>query len=146
MSTPCLWLCGSSGRWQPRLSYIVHSELSRFLNCRTVVALVELSFCGALLSKWHPEVHKSRVSLSYSWVYIYFDHVIWLSQEPTSPVTLPSWLVYIILVIDPLSVIIYKFLSLHLLFALTMLVCWLVDIPLLFSKSLLHCFPMVKYK
>ena len=56
----------------------------------TVVASVELSIVGALPSKWRPEVHKSRVSLSYSWVYIYFDHVIRMSQESTSPVVLSS--------------------------------------------------------
>jgi hypothetical protein len=32
-----------------------------------------------LLSKWRLEVHKSRVSLSYSQIYIYFDHVIRMS-------------------------------------------------------------------
>jgi hypothetical protein len=41
-------------------------QIDRFLNCRTVAASVELSILGALLSKWHPVVHKSRVSLSYS--------------------------------------------------------------------------------
>ena len=91
-----LWLCGSSGWWQSRLSFVVHAELNRFLNCRTVVALVELSIMGALLSKRCPEVHKSRVSLSYS-RYIYFDPIIRISYESTSPVVLPSWLVYIIL-------------------------------------------------
>jgi hypothetical protein len=40
---------------------------------------VELSFVDALPSKWHPEVHKSRVSFSYRWMYIYFDHVIRMS-------------------------------------------------------------------
>ena len=49
------------------------------LNCRTIVASVELSIMGALLSKRRPEVHKSRVSLSYSRVYIYFDLVIRIS-------------------------------------------------------------------
>ena len=63
----------------------MHSELSRFLNCRTVVVSVELSIVGSLPSKWHPKVHKSRVSLSYSWVYIYFDHVVRMPQESTSP-------------------------------------------------------------
>ena len=63
----------------PVYPFVVHSELSRFLNCRIVVALVELSIVGALPSKRRPEVHKSRVSLSYSWMYIYFDHVIGIS-------------------------------------------------------------------
>jgi hypothetical protein len=45
----------------------------------TVVALVELSIMGALPSKRRPEVHKSRISLSYSRVYIYFDPVIRIS-------------------------------------------------------------------
>ena len=40
---------------------------------------VELSFMDALLSKRRPKVHKSRVSVSYSWVYIYFDPVIRIS-------------------------------------------------------------------
>jgi hypothetical protein len=31
---------------------------------------VELSILDALLSKRRPEVHKSRVSSSYSWIYI----------------------------------------------------------------------------
>ena len=72
----CLWvhpiLClgGSSRRWQPHLSFVVHSKLSRFLNYRIVVASVELSIVGTLPSKRHLEVHKSRVSLSYSRVYI----------------------------------------------------------------------------
>ena len=63
-------------RSQPCLSFVVHTELSGFLKCRTVVALVELSFADALLSKRCPEVHKSRVSLSYSQIYIYFDPII----------------------------------------------------------------------
>ena len=58
---------------------MVHAELNRFLNCRTVVALVELSIVDALPSKRRPEVHKSRVSVSYSWVYIYFDPIIRIS-------------------------------------------------------------------
>jgi hypothetical protein len=60
---PVLWLCGSSRWWQSRLSFVVHTKLSRFLNYRTVVTSVELSIVGALPSKRHPEVHKSRVSL-----------------------------------------------------------------------------------
>jgi hypothetical protein len=48
---PVLWLGGSSGWWQPRLFFVVHSELSRFLNYRTVVTAVELSIFSALLSK-----------------------------------------------------------------------------------------------
>ena len=50
--------------------------MSRFLNYRTVVASVELSIVDALPSKQRPELHKSRVSLNYSQVYIYFDLVI----------------------------------------------------------------------
>jgi hypothetical protein len=46
---------------------------------------VELSILDALLSKRHSEVHKSRVSSSYSWIYIYFDHVIRMPYESTSP-------------------------------------------------------------
>jgi hypothetical protein len=61
-----------------------------FLNCSTVVVSVELSIMGALPSEWRPEVHKSRVSLSYSCMYIYFDHVIRMSQESTSAVVLLS--------------------------------------------------------
>ena len=61
------------------LSFVIHAELNMFLNYRTVVALVELSIMDALPSKRRLEVHKSRVSLSYSWVYIYFDHVITMS-------------------------------------------------------------------
>ena len=59
--------------------------------------LGELSIVGTLPSKQRPEVHKSRVSLNYSWMYIYFDHVIRMSQESTSLVDLPSGLVYVIL-------------------------------------------------
>jgi hypothetical protein len=33
-----LWLCGSSEWWQSCLSVLVHAELNRFLNCRTVIA------------------------------------------------------------------------------------------------------------
>ena len=51
---------------------------------------VELSIMGALPSKWHPEVHKGRVSLNYSWMHIYFDHVIRMSHESNSLVALPS--------------------------------------------------------
>ena len=58
----------------PIYPFVVHTELSRFLNCRTVVASVELSFADALLSKRRPKVHKSRVSLSYSRIYIY---ILW---------------------------------------------------------------------
>ena len=47
------------------------ADLRRFLNCTTVVASVELSIVDALLSKRRPEVHKSRVSLSYNQVHIY---------------------------------------------------------------------------
>jgi hypothetical protein len=51
-------------------------HVNRFLNCRTVVASVEISF-AELYSLAASEVHKSRVSLSYSW--LYFDHVIRMS-------------------------------------------------------------------
>jgi hypothetical protein len=74
-----LWLCGSSGWWQSHLSFVVYSELNGFLNCRTVVTSVELSIVGALPSKRRLKVHKSRVSLNYSWVHTYFDLVIRIS-------------------------------------------------------------------
>jgi hypothetical protein len=57
------WVVAAGGD-SPRLSFVVHTELSRFLNFRTVVTSVELSIMGALMSKCRPEVHKSRVSLS----------------------------------------------------------------------------------
>ena len=80
----------ATGGDNPVYLFLVHTELSRFLNCRTVVTLVELSFVDALLSKRRLEVHKSRVSLSYSWIYTHFGHVIIMSKESTSLVVLPS--------------------------------------------------------
>ena len=80
----------AAGGNSPIYPFVVHAELNMFLNCRTIVVSVELSIVDALPSKWRLEVHKSRVSFSYSWMYIYLDHVIIMSQESTSPIVLPS--------------------------------------------------------
>ena len=81
----------AAGGDSPVYPFVVHTELSRFLNCRTIVTSVELSFVMLYYLSGVPKCTRVELVLAIvGCIYIYFDPVITISKESTSPVVLSS--------------------------------------------------------